>query len=88
MKTDGEGYKALSVAEIEGLEVEANRTLKAQNDLLAERVKELESGRRPTVSGIDLNGVGFGVGGLAIAGAIFILANRRREEPAAPTTIS
>jgi hypothetical protein len=79
VKTDADGFKALTVAQIEGLEVESIRTLKLQNDLLAERVKELESGRRPLVSGIDFNGVGFGVGGVAVAGAILV-SRRRREE--------
>jgi len=77
---DPKGFKTLSVQQIEALEVESIRTLKLQNDLLAERIKELESGRRPLVSGIDLNGVGFGIGGLAIAGAIVFVARRKREE--------
>ena len=79
VKTDADGFKNLSVAQIEALEVEAIRTLKMQNDLLSERVKELESGRRPLVSGIDLNGVGFAIGGLAIAGAM-VTSRRKRDD--------
>jgi hypothetical protein len=67
---DDKGIKHLTIRqnEIEAMEVESIRTLKMQNDALAERVKELETGRRPMISGFDLNGLGFGVGGSAIAG--------------------
>jgi hypothetical protein len=80
VKTDADGFKTLSVAQIEGLEVEAIRTLKMQNDVLVSQVRELQSGRRAIVSGIDLNGVGFGIGGVAIAVAVVVTARRRREE--------
>lgn len=62
-----------------GLTVEAFRELKAENDRLKERVSALESGRQPRISGFNLNGIGLGVGGLAIAGAL--VASRRRREP-------
>jgi hypothetical protein len=80
VKTDAEGFKALSISQIEGLEVESIRMLKLQNDLLAQRVKELESGHRPLVSGLDLNGVGFGVGGLAIGFGLVVVARRKRPD--------
>ncbi|MFY9643351.1 MAG: tail fiber domain-containing protein, partial [Rhodomicrobium sp.] len=53
VNTDKDGFKTLSVSQIEALEVESIRTLKMQNDMLAERVRDLESGVRPRVSGID-----------------------------------
>jgi len=74
------GFKGVSVAQIEALEVESIRTLKMQNDLLTDRVKELESGRQMRVSGVNLNGVGFGVGGIAIAVAVFLGLRRRQGE--------
>lgn len=79
---DKNGYKTLMVQpnHITALEVESIRTLKMQNDMLAERVKELESGRQPRVAGFNLDGVGFGVGGLAIAGAIVFASRKKREE--------
>jgi hypothetical protein len=77
---DGTKYRTLELRQIEALEVESIRMLKLQNDVLMERVHDLESGVRPRVSGIDLNGVGFGVGGLAIAGAIVFTRRRRAEE--------
>jgi hypothetical protein len=84
--TDREGFKAIDTTGLDALEVEAIRTLKMQNDFLAAQVKELQSGRRPVVSGVDLNGVGFGVGGLAIGVGLVFVARRKREEQ--PRTIA
>jgi hypothetical protein len=78
--TNREGFKALSVSQLEGLEVESIRTLKIENDLLRERVVALESGRQPRVAGVNLNGVGFGVGGLAVGIGLVISRRRRVEE--------
>jgi hypothetical protein len=78
---DSKGFKTLAITptQIAALEVESIRTLKVQNDMLAERVKELESGRQPRISGFNLNGVGFGVGGLAI-GLGLVISRRKRDE--------
>jgi hypothetical protein len=60
------------------LTVESIRALKTDNDLLKERVAALESGRQPRISGFNLNGVGFGVGGLAL-GLGLVISRRKRE---------
>lgn len=79
--TDEGGFKSLSMTQVEGLEVESIRTLKAENDELRERVKALESGRRPMVSGF---GEGFiGLGMAAIAGAIVFTSLRRKRAESA-----
>jgi hypothetical protein len=80
------GVKVLNVDQrtMLGVTVESIRTLKTENDLLKERVAALESGRQPRISGFNLNGVGFGVGGLAIAGAIVFASRRKREEKSSP----
>jgi hypothetical protein len=78
---DRDGFKTLSLQQLEALEVEGIRTLKKENDELGKRIESLESGRHPIAAGLNLNGIGFGVGGLAIAGAI--LASRRRRPEAA-----
>ncbi len=84
--TGRDGFKAINTTDLDALEVESIRTLKMQNDLLAEQIKELQVGVRPKVSGIDLDGVGFGVGGLAIAGAVVFASRRRREDAAVSIT--
>lgn len=66
--------------EVLGVTVEAIRTLKMENDDLRQRVKSLETGRR-IVAGFDLNGIGFAVGGLALAGAMVITRRKRTDEP-------
>jgi hypothetical protein len=79
--TDQKGFKAIDTTGLDALEVESIRQLKLENDLLKERVAALESGRQPRVAGFNLmNGLGFGVGGLAIAGAAVIISRRKREE--------
>jgi hypothetical protein len=75
---DGKKYKTLELRRIEALEVESIRTLKTENDLLKQRVAALESGRQPRISGFNLNGVGFGAGGLAI-GLGMMISRRKRE---------
>ena len=64
-----DGFKSLTIqpTEIAALEVEGMRELKLQNDALQERVKSLETGRRPLVSGYGEGGIGLGLA--AIAGA-------------------
>jgi hypothetical protein len=86
---DKKGFKTLTIpsTEIGALEVESIRILKTENDALRmqtskleDRVKALESGRRPLLSGF--NGVGFlGLGGLAVAAAV--VSRRKREEEGA-----
>jgi hypothetical protein len=80
---NSDGMKAINIDQREmlGVTVESIRTLKTSNDLLKERVAALESGRQPRVAGFNLNGVGFGVGGLAIAGALLISRRKREERP-------
>jgi hypothetical protein len=81
-----DGFKTLDIPprELAALEVEAFKTLKMENDALKERMAALESGRQPRISGFNMNGVGFGVGGLAIAGAAVIISRRKREEKSSP----
>jgi len=74
----GQKYKTLELRQIEALEVESIRTLKLQNDALQERVKSLEAGRRPVVSGFGEGGVGLGLA--AVAGAILFSSRRKRTE--------
>jgi hypothetical protein len=42
------------------------------------QIVELQSGRR-VIAGLDLNGIGFAVGGLALAGAL-VFTRRKRSE--------
>jgi hypothetical protein len=77
--TDSEGYKAISTSGLQALTVESIRALKAENDLLKQRVAALESGRQPRIAGFNLNGVGFGVGGVGI-GLGLVISRRKREE--------
>lgn len=76
-----DGFKVLSYRQTEGLEVESIRELKIQNDELRERIKSLEAGRRPLVSGFGEGGIGLGMA--TIAGAILI-ASRRKQTAARP----
>jgi len=75
--TNTEGFKTLDTRGIEGtaMLVDSIRALKFQNDELRDRVKSIEAGRRPLVSGFGEGGIGLGMVG--IAGAI-VLASRRR----------
>ncbi len=78
---DKSGMKGISLPPLQlaALEVESLRTLKAENDLLKERVAALENGRKLT-AGISLDGVGFAVGGLALAGAVIFTRRRRTRD--------
>jgi hypothetical protein len=75
---NADGFKTLAIqpAHVTALEVEAIRTLKMENDDLKDRVKALEAGRRPLVSGLGEGGIGFGL--CALAGAIVVATRRRR----------
>jgi hypothetical protein len=53
-------------------------------DLQGQRIAELESGRQPRISGFNLNGVGFGVGGLTIGLGLVISRRKREERPSKP----
>jgi hypothetical protein len=81
---DSSGFKRLVIpqAQIEALEVESIRALKVEDDDLRKRVAALESGRQPVVSGLNLNGIGLGAGGLAMA-SVLLVTRRRRAEPSA-----
>ena len=80
VRTDKDGFKMIDTTDLDALEVESIRTLKTENDLLTDRVKELERGRQFRPAGFDLNGVGFGVGGIAIAVAVFLGLRSKRNE--------
>ena len=74
---DGRKYKTLDLRQVEALEVESIRYLKAQNDALRARVEALEANRRPVTS-YNPNW-GIGMAGLVIGGAVF-LGRRKRDE--------
>jgi hypothetical protein len=76
---DNRGLKTLLIRtpQIAALEVESIRTLKAENDELRDRVKALETGRRPIVSGFGDGEIGLGL--LAIAAAVGWSRRRRVE---------
>jgi hypothetical protein len=59
------------------LEVESFRALKEENDALRVRVGALEKGRLPVTAGAGGNGLGFAVGGIALAGAVIV--SRRKK---------
>jgi hypothetical protein len=61
--------------QLAALEVESIRTLKTENDDLRERVKSLEAGRRPLISGFGEGSFGFGL--MAVAGAVILTRSRR-----------
>jgi hypothetical protein len=75
---DSKGVKriVLNPTQLEALEVEGIRALKAENDDLRERVKSLEAGRRPMISGMGEGGIGVGM--LAIAAALFFKGRKQR----------
>ena len=79
---DASGTKTLSTDGLGAVLVESLRTLKTDNDslearaaILEDRIKSLEAGRRPLVSGFGEGGIGVGM--LAIAGAILLAARRK-----------
>jgi Chaperone of endosialidase len=78
---DQKGFKTLSVQQIEALEVESIRALKAENDDLKERVKALE-GRRPVAS--NAGGLELGLGGLGLAAVGMVVFGRRKRDENCP----
>jgi hypothetical protein len=78
---DSKGFKTLTIqpSQIEALEVESLRELKAENDALKARVKALEDVRRPVVS-MNANGFGLTLGGVAIAGALMVSRRKRDQD--------
>ena len=77
-----DGMKTVEVnpRQMLGLTVEAFRTLKTENDDLRERVKSLEDGRRPMMSGFGEGWIGVGL--LGVAGALLISGRKRSEKRA------
>jgi hypothetical protein len=73
----GQGLEALTVESIRELKVE-NDDLRIRSANLEDRVKSLEAGRRPLVSGLGERGIGLGL--CAIAGAIVVATRRRRSD--------
>jgi hypothetical protein len=80
---DETGYKKINMGRLPILLVDSVRTLKEENDDLRKRVTELESGRQIRAAGFDVSGIGFAVGGLAVAGALIFTQRRRRQGDAA-----
>jgi hypothetical protein len=81
---DAKGFKTVDYTKYPIMLVDAVRTLKEQNDdlraresKLEDRVRSLEAGRRPLISGMGEGGVGLGM--LALAGA-FVFTKRKRSE--------
>ncbi len=79
---DRDGFKTLSVQQVEALEVESIRTLKAQNEALEARLKVPESAYRPLLSGLTAESTVFGFGLVAMAGA-FVVSVASVRSPAA-----
>jgi hypothetical protein len=73
--TDDQGFKNLNTNDLPVLLVDSVRTLKIENDELRDRVRALEAGRRPMISGFGEGGIGIGL--FAIAGAVLISQRRR-----------
>jgi len=59
--------------------IKADQELKGQNDELRDRVKSLEAGRRPLVSGFGEGGIGLGMAAIA-GGIVFASFRRKRTE--------
>jgi Chaperone of endosialidase len=72
---DPRGFKTVNVQQIEALEVEAIRSLKAENDGLKARMKSLEERRSVGPKTGDL---GMGLGGLGVAFGCALAFSRRR----------
>ncbi len=78
---DDKGFKTINTSGIEIMLVDSVRGhLKAENDDLRERVKSLEAGRRPMISGLGEGGLGIGLA--AVAGAAVVITRRRRSDSA------
>jgi hypothetical protein len=63
-----------------GLTVEGFRELKTENGELRDRIRSLEAGRRPMMSGFGEGGIGLGL--VAVAGALVMTRRKRPEEQA------
>jgi hypothetical protein len=81
VEEDKDGFKAIALPpmHLAALEVESIRELKAKNDALEARLKQLEDERKPIIS-TNTNGLGFAIGGLALAAGAVIVTRRRRAE--------
>jgi len=77
---DGQTYRTLELRQIEALEVESIRELKAENDALKRRMDLLEAGRRPLISGFTAEGTLFGVGFVAMAGTFVGFSRRKKQD--------
>jgi hypothetical protein len=77
ISVDRQGFKTLSVGQVEALEVESIRALKVANDELRDRVMALENGTHPIAAGVGFGGRGWELGGLVLA-AVVVLSRRRR----------
>jgi hypothetical protein len=71
-----DGFKTINMSHLPVMLVDSVRTLKMENDDLRERVKALESGRRPMISGLGEGGIGVGL--VAVAGAAMLISRRKR----------
>jgi hypothetical protein len=81
------GFKTVNRGGLDVMLVDAVQALKLKNDELRfdnddlhQRVKSLEAGRRPLVSGMGEGGIGLGL--CAIAGALIVTRRKRSEERA------
>lgn len=79
VSTDRNGYKTIQTGGLHALEVEAIRSLKAENDDLKARMKTLETARKPVTMNGDL-GLGLGGLGIALAGVFAIGRRKKRDE--------
>ncbi len=79
--TDADGFKEVSVGQVEGLEVEAIRTLKSENDELKARIDRLENGQtKMTGSGFSSgNGSLWGLVGVLV-GAGLVSRNKKKAD--------
>ncbi|MGH7435464.1 MAG: tail fiber domain-containing protein [Polyangiaceae bacterium] len=78
---DANGFKTLNPKGLEIMLVDGvktlkleNEALKAESDDLRQRVRSLEAGRRPLVSGVGEGGIGLGLCAMAVA----VVATRRK----------
>jgi endosialidase-like protein len=76
VRVDTDGYKMLNTDGVDAMLLEGLRTVKAENDALRDRVKALESNRRPLTAGLGESALG--IFGLLILGGAFLLSRRHR----------
>lgn len=77
--TNDRGFKTVSQKGLDVMLVRSVQELKSENDELRDRVRSLESGRRPMLSGLGEGGIGLGILGLAAA---MVMTRNRRERRA------